>query len=112
MDQLKVENQWLVSRSKEAKGGGGDTDAQQLKQELKAEKEKVTNLTTWKGQLAVKNKELTIENERLLSRADDLEALMNEEVTDINELIGVINNIQSSTGITVDPGLLKKRAFK
>ena len=31
---------------------------------------------------------------RLLSRADDLEVLMNEEVTDINELLGVINNIQ------------------
>ena len=31
---------------------------------------------------------------RLVQRAEDLEALMNEEVTDINELISVINNIQ------------------
>ena len=31
---------------------------------------------------------------RLQSRADDLEALMNDEVTDINELLSVINNIQ------------------
>jgi hypothetical protein len=31
---------------------------------------------------------------RLIQRAEDLEALMNEEVTDINELISVINNIQ------------------
>ena len=31
---------------------------------------------------------------RLIHRAEDLEALMNEEVTDINELISVINNIQ------------------
>ena len=31
---------------------------------------------------------------RLLSRAEDLERLMNEEVTDINEILTVINTIQ------------------
>ena len=37
---------------------------------------------------------MVLYDSRLLSRADDLEALMNEEVTDINELLSVINNIQ------------------
>ena len=41
---------------------------------------------------------MVLYDSRLLSRADDLEALMNEEVTDINELLSVINNIQVIKG--------------
>jgi len=111
-DQMKVENQWLVSRGKEKDKGASEPELEKMRNELKLEKEKVTNLTTWKGQLALKNKELQLENERLLSRADDLEALMNEEVTDINELLSVINNIQTNTGVTIDTSLIKRRSFK
>merc|ERR1712137_647963 len=95
----------------QAASAADPAEIHQLRQELKAEKEKVSNLTTWKGQLALKNKELQLENERLLSRADDLEALMNEEVTDINELLSVINNIQTNTGVTIDTSLIKRRSF-
>ena len=41
---------------------GEDTDA--LIQELKEEKEKVKNLTSWKEQLMIKNRELKEDNER------------------------------------------------
>ena len=34
---------------------------------------------------------------RLLTRTEDLEHLMNDEVTDINEILSVINTIQVNT---------------
>eukprot|EP00092_Neocalanus_flemingeri_P005056 GFUD01005436.1.p1 GENE.GFUD01005436.1~~GFUD01005436.1.p1 ORF type:complete len:507 (+),score=184.69 GFUD01005436.1:185-1705(+) len=111
MSQLKVENQWLINNQKDTAGKSDKTDVKEeelesLKKELKEEMEKVKNLTSWKSQLMEKNKELKDDNERLFNRAEDLERLMNDEVTDINEILGVINTIQVDKKV---PELKSKR---
>ena len=58
-----MENQWLINNQKNS---GGKTErmdekaieVESLMKELREEKEKVKNLTTWKSQLMEKNKEL------------------------------------------------------
>merc|ERR1712123_51809 len=99
LSQLKVENQWLVNNNK--KGNGNEEKAedmarelQELKVELRKEKEKVMNLVDWKSQLAEKNKSLKDENDRLLKKTEHLEYMMNDEVSDINEVLKTINNLQ------------------
>ena len=67
--QLNIENQWLINDQKNKKGKGdwmevneGELDS--VKKELKEEKEKVKDLSSWKYQLVEKNKELTKDNDR------------------------------------------------
>merc|ERR1719312_100385 len=109
--QLKVENQWLINNQKNSTGSSNKLEVKEeefesLANQLKEEKEKVKNLTTWKAQLTEKNKELKEDNHRLLTRAEDLERLMNDEVTDINEILTVINTIQEDKKV---PELKSKR---
>jgi len=73
-----------------------------LQEKNKAEMEKVKNLETWKTQLVEKNKEINAQNKKLLKQVESLEGLMTDEVTDINEILGMINNIQKSSGSTKD----------
>ena len=67
--QLRVENQWLINNQKNS-GGKGERmnkktiEVESLIKELSEEKDKVTNLTTWKSQLMEKNKELKEDNAR------------------------------------------------
>merc|ERR1712018_574807 len=61
LTQLKVENQWLVSNNKKSSGRHEKAEdiareLQDLKLQLRNEKEKVKNLVDWKSQLAEKNK--------------------------------------------------------
>ena len=113
---LKTEHQWLLNNQKSAtqskKSEESGKIVEALHNELKEEKEKVKNLAEWKSQLSDKNKELKQENEkyvwyfqfepfefnmfvsRLINKVEDLERLMNDEVTDINEILNVINTIQ------------------
>ena len=67
--QLKVENQWLINNQKNSTGSSNKLDVKEeefesLANQLKEEKEKVKNLTTWKAQLTEKNKELKEDNHR------------------------------------------------
>ena len=67
--QLKVENQWLINNQKNSTGSsnkleGKEEEFESLTNQLKEEKEKVRNLTTWKAQLTEKNKELKEDNHR------------------------------------------------
>ena len=65
LDQLRVENKWLINEKKGKDGKENDKEEmERLRRENKDEKEKVTNLNTWKSQLAEKNKELKEENNR------------------------------------------------
>ena len=69
LDQLKVENQWLINNQKNTAGRTDrieikEGEIESLKKELKEEKDKVKNLTSWKSQLMEKNKELKEDNER------------------------------------------------
>jgi len=111
LNQLKVENQWLVNNSKKnnIKNTAEDMEREihDLRLELKAEKEKVRNLSEWKNQLAEKNKILKEENNRLLKKTDDLELVMNDEVADINEMLKAIQNLQD-TGSRLEPKNLKR----
>merc|ERR1712115_619025 len=105
-------NQWLINNQKSVSQGSSnkievkEEELESLAKQLKEEKEKVRNLTTWKAQLSEKNKELKEDNLRLLTRAEDLERLMNDEVTDINEILTVINTIQEDKKV---PELKSKR---
>ena len=70
--QLKVENQWLINNQKNSTGSSNKLDVKEeefesLANQLKEEKEKVKNLTTWKAQLTEKNKELKEDNHRYRS---------------------------------------------
>jgi len=102
ISRLNLENQWLINNQKSQKDtmestddvDEDDEDMEKMKKELIDEKEKVKNLTSWKSQLAEKNKELKADNERLFKRSEYLEGLVNDEVTDIDEILTVINNIQ------------------
>jgi len=111
LNQLKVENQWLVNNSKKNNIKNTTEDMEReihdLRLELKAEKEKVRNLSEWKNQLAEKNKILKEENNRLLKKTDDLELVMNDEVADINEMLKAIQNLQD-TGSRLEPKNLKR----
>ena len=63
--QLRVENQWLISTGEKAERIDEKTiEIESLMKELREEKDKVKNLTTWKSQLMEKNKELKEENAR------------------------------------------------
>jgi len=111
--QLKVENQWLASSQKKSEKIGGKLEEsareiQELRKELQEEKIKVKNLSEWKSQLADKNKDLKQENTRLQTKLEDLEHLMNDEVTDINEAIKVIKHLQSDK-LPVEIGDYKNR---
>merc|ERR1719500_594505 len=111
--QVQVEKEWLISQQKKAAGtsekaGELATTLENTKVELREEKTKVKNLADWKSQLADKNKELKEENSRLVRRIENLEHLMNEEQTDISEMLSVITNIQAGKEV-VDMKSLKKR---
>ena len=61
--QLRVENQWFINSQKNTGGKAERMDEKAIKikslmKELREEKEKVKNFTTWKSQLMEKNKEL------------------------------------------------------
>ena len=67
--QLRAENQWLINNQKNSGGKAERMDekaieVESLMKELREEKEKVKNLTTWKSQLMEKNKELKEDNAR------------------------------------------------
>jgi len=100
INQTNVENKWLASNTKKTSGVNAkiedmERELHDLKHDLREEKEKVKNLTEWKTQLACKNTDLKEENKRLLKKTEDLELLMNEEVSDINEMLKVVNNMQN-----------------
>jgi len=94
--EIKNENQWIIKNQKSGSPSKKIEESQMemMRTELKEEKDKVKNLTVWKSQLSEKNKELKEENDKLLNKVEDLERLMNDEVTDINEILNVINTIQ------------------
>merc|ERR1712130_280415 len=71
-------------------------DLESARSDLRVEKEKVRELASRQMTLVDQNKELKEENDRLYSKTEQLEQLMGEEVTDINEILAVINNIQAS----------------
>jgi len=54
-------------------------------------------------------RDLKEENSRLYTKIEHLEALMGEEVTDINEILAVINNIQASQTLLSPKGVSQER---
>jgi len=103
-----VDSSRKLSTEKENKIHEISNEVQDLRTQLRAEKEKVKNLTDWKIQLVEKNKLLKDENDKLMKRGENLELLMSDEVTDINEMIKVINNIQAGKDAR-NPAVVKKR---
>ena len=56
--------------------------------------ERNKNLTEWREQLIGKNKSLAEENEKLKAKCQNLEDLLHEEETDINDVLELIKNLQ------------------
>merc|ERR1739844_166564 len=56
--------------------------------------EKNKNLTDWREQLIEKNRVLSEENRKLTERCSNLEELLNEEETDINVVLEMIQTMQ------------------
>ena len=59
--------------------------------------ERNKNLTEWREQLIGKNKALAEENAKLKAKCQNLEDLLHEEETDINDVLEVIKNIQGGS---------------
>merc|ERR1712128_282762 len=101
--QIKVENQWLISNQKtnavkEQKAEELKRELGLLRNQLKEEKNKVRDITDWKTQLMETNEQMKVENRRLHAKAEGLESLVNAEATDIDEVLHMINGMQSSNG--------------
>ena len=52
------------------------------------------NLTMWREQLIEKNQSLVEENKKLQDKCANLETLLNEEETDITDVLELIKNMQ------------------
>merc|ERR1712037_979116 len=81
---------------RESEGERTREEVESVRSDLRVEREKVRELASRQMALVDQNKELKEENDRLYSKTEQLEQLMGEEVTDINEILAVINNIQAS----------------
>ena len=62
------------------------------------------NLTMWREQLIEKNQSLVEENKKLQDKCSNLEELLNEEETDINDVLELIRNMQMSAKNGTGPG--------
>ena len=71
-------------------GGAGDKRYEDLVERNK-------NLTEWREQLIGKNKSLAEENEKLKAKCQNLEDLLHEEETDINDVLELIKNMQQGS---------------
>jgi chromosome segregation ATPase len=60
------------------------------------------NLTDWREQLIGKNKQLTEDNEKLKAKCTNLEDLLHEEETDINDVLELIKSMQGGGGGSPD----------
>ena len=69
--------------------------------------EKNKNLTEWREQLISKNKSLSEENDKLKKKCQNLEDLLNEEETDINDVLELIKKMQCGS-----PGAASQVAAK
>merc|ERR1719378_2018800 len=56
------------------------------------------NLTMWREQLIEKNQSLVEENKKLHDKCANLKTLLNEEETDINDVLELIKNMQTKNG--------------
>lgn len=61
------------------------------------------NLTMWREQLIEKNQSLVEENKKLQDKCANLETLLNEEETDITDVLELIKNMQTKTGGPANP---------
>merc|ERR1712129_343472 len=84
-----------------------ETEATRL--ELRKEKEKVAAQVEQVEAARREARDLKEENSRLYTKIEHLEALMGEEVTDINEILAVINNIQASQTLLSPKGVSQER---
>jgi len=73
-----------------------EKETEQIKNDLKDEREKVRNLSAWRDQLSEKNCILSTENEMLKVKSDNLEQLVNTEVGDIDNILHTINSLQGT----------------
>ena len=62
------------------------------------------NLTMWREQLIEKNQSLVEENKKLHDKCANLEELLNEEETDINDVLELIRTMQMSAKTGSNPG--------
>ncbi|XP_059090970.1 cingulin-like [Tigriopus californicus] len=82
----------MADRSTSSVNSGQLTTQQEKRLETLVEKNK--NLTEWREQLIEKNKALTEENTKLKAKCTNLEDLLNEEETDINDILELIKKMQ------------------
>ena len=62
------------------------------------------NLTEWREQLIEKNHNLSDENKKLRGKCANLEELLNEEETDINDVLELIRTMQLASKNGTNPG--------
>ena len=93
---LERENARLRNASLSAQNDAKLNEQQAEKFEKLLEKNK--NLTDWREQLIAKNKVLNEENAKLKSKCQNLEDLLNEEETDINDVLELIKKMQVNGG--------------
>ncbi len=75
------------------------TAPQEVDKRLEDLLEKNKNLTEWREQLIEKNRLQAEENAKLRMKCQALEDLMNDEVTDINDVLELIRGLQMQGGL-------------
>jgi len=94
--RLKIQLDMSMTPSKSA------TSVQEEKYAKLAEQNK--NLTEWREQLITKNAVLTEENTKLRSKCTGLEELLQEEETDINDVLEIIKTMQKTGALPPGSG--------
>merc|ERR1711997_114696 len=94
--RLKIQLDMSMSPSKTA------TSLQEEKYAKLVEQNK--NLTEWREQLIEKNSTLTEENAKLRKKCTGLEELLNEEQTDINDVLEIIKTMQKTGALPPGSG--------
>lgn len=94
--RLKIQLDMSMSPSKSASSLQEEKYAKMLEQNK--------NLTEWREQLIRKNAALTEENTKLHNKCAGLEALLNEEETDINDVLEIIRTMQKTGGLPPGSG--------
>ena len=69
---------------------------EEMRKELKDEKEKVKNLSVWRKQVTEKNESLVMENNQLRQKSENLQRIVDEEVGDIDNILSTIRQLQGT----------------
>ena len=97
-EQMKFEKEFLTASQKNTSDKMDilRKEYEDMRKELKDEKEKVKNLSVWRKQVTEKNESLVMENNQLRQKSENLQRIVDEEVGDIDNILSTIRQLQGT----------------